>query len=112
MNKNRPLIQNWTPNVVLYDDYKMQVICSPDYELGNDIGVYWKDTDDGNTAYPLSKSKIQVAPLRLNRNLALALLKGILSNKEELLKNHSSVTINEKDILRLISIYEKLERTN
>ena len=97
-NKNRPLMQKWQNNkVVLYDDYRMQVICA-DYEIGNDIGVFWKDTNDGNTAYPLSRDVI--APLRLGRKLSLIFLKGL------------KVEANEKieKINDLIKIYEDENR--
>lgn len=101
-NKNRELMLKWQNNkVVLYDDYRMQVICA-DYEFGNDIGVFWKDTDDGNTAYPLSFNT--VAPIRLNRKLSLIFLKGLKVEADE------NVVKNIKKINELIEIYEDKNR--
>lgn len=97
--KNRQLKKAWQNNYPIYKTNKIEVICSPDYEKNDDIGVFWKDHKE-TKAFPLTFNII--TPIRLIKELSLALLVGLKT-----LKNDLKIEISDEELNTLIQKYEE-----
>lgn len=99
IKKERKLKKAWQNNYKIYKTNKIEVICSPNYEKGDDIGVFWKDHKE-TKAFPLTFNTI--TPIRLSKELSLALLVGL-----KILKSDLKLEISDEKLEKLIKTYEK-----